>query len=212
VLVTGRFRAAITLLERDRTLDPLNGFVAFLLSKAYAATGNLAAAIAEDDRGMKLIGFQVPVRGGAVLNALATRDRRQIEQRLALVTNAEMDPSGFYTAMKNRLDDPAEALKELRRRAMADTNQVLLSQNAVWMAYFGDPAGALEIYRTHTDLFRSARRSAILFDIWSPLMSDMRKLPGFKDLARDMGLVDYWRTYGWGDLCKPVGTDDFECS
>jgi hypothetical protein len=42
-------------------------------------------------------------------------------------------------------------------------------------------------------------------------MSDMRKLPGFKDLVRDMGLVDYWRKYGWSDFCGPVGDDDFAC-
>jgi len=23
--------------------------------------------------------------------------------------------------------------------------------------------------------------------------------------------VDYWKTNGWGDFCKPVGKDDFEC-
>jgi hypothetical protein len=83
---------------------------------------------------------------------------------------------------------------------------------AVWMAWLGEPAGALEIYRKNEDLFRSTRRGAALFDIWNPLMRDMRQLPGFKDLVRTMGLVDYWRTYGWPDLCKPVGEDDFECS
>jgi hypothetical protein len=40
----------------------------------------------------------------------------------------------------------------------------------------------------------------------------MRQLPGFKDLVRDLGLVDYWRTSGkWSDFCHPVGEDDFEC-
>ena len=28
----------------------------------------------------------------------------------------------------------------------------------------------------------------------------------------DTGLVDLWRQTGkWGDSCKPVGTDDFQC-
>jgi hypothetical protein len=42
-------------------------------------------------------------------------------------------------------------------------------------------------------------------------MSDVRNMPGFKKFVRDMGLVDYWREYGWADLCKQVGQDDFEC-
>jgi hypothetical protein len=39
----------------------------------------------------------------------------------------------------------------------------------------------------------------------------LRKLPGFKQLLRDMGLGDFWRKPVWPDLCKPVGGDDFEC-
>ena len=32
-------------------------------------------------------------------------------------------------------------------------------------------------------------------------------------LMRETGLVDYWRQTGeWGDVCRPVGDDDFECS
>lgn len=212
VLVTGRFSEAIPILERAKVADPLNSFIAFLLSRAFAATGNLPAAIAESDRGMQLEGFQIPLRGSAVLVALETRDKRLIEQRLTQLLEVHPDASGFNSAMKSSLDDPAGALAEVRRRAKTSTDHIELSAMAVWMAWLGDPAGALEIYRNNQDLFRSARRGAALFDIWNPVMHDMRQLPGFKDLARTMGLVDYWRTYGWSDLCKPLGEDDFECS
>lgn len=34
----------------------------------------------------------------------------------------------------------------------------------------------------------------------------------FKEVVRGVGLVDYWRAYGWSDFCKPLaGGDDFEC-
>ena len=51
------------------------------------------------------------------------------------------------------------------------------------------------------------------FLIWQPIMSGMRQLEGFKDLAADAGLVTYWRTTGnWADKCQPIdGTDDFSC-
>jgi TolB-like protein len=212
LVVTGRFRDAIALLERSRVEDPLNAFVSFLLSRAYAASGNLPAAIAEEDRGLQLEGFQVPLRGSAVLTALATRDRKLIEQRLALTLEGPSGPSEFLAELKARLDNPVDALALVRRRAAASTDHVELSALAVWMASLGDPEGALEHYRRRTELFRSVRRNAVLFDIWNPVMHDMRQLPGFKDLAREFGLVDYWRTYGWADLCKPVGVDDFECT
>ena len=46
---------------------------------------------------------------------------------------------------------------------------------------------------------------------WRPVMADVRKLPGFKDLVRERGLVDYWREFGWGEHCRPLGDTDFEC-
>ena len=49
--------------------------------------------------------------------------------------------------------------------------------------------------------------------IWTAPYSALRTLPGFKAHMIETGLVDYWRQTGeWGDVCKPVGDDDFECS
>ena len=36
--------------------------------------------------------------------------------------------------------------------------------------------------------------------------------PAFKKLLIETGVADYWRQTGkWGDGCKPVGADDFQC-
>ena len=48
--------------------------------------------------------------------------------------------------------------------------------------------------------------------LWRPVLSEVRKLPGFKDLVRSEGLVDYWRAYGWPDVCRPTAGEDFECT
>lgn len=47
---------------------------------------------------------------------------------------------------------------------------------------------------------------------WLTSPTGFRKLPGFKSLVRKMGVADFWREYGWADLCQPLGSDDFECS
>jgi tetratricopeptide (TPR) repeat protein len=47
--------------------------------------------------------------------------------------------------------------------------------------------------------------------IWDPLYAPLRKTERFKTLMRDAGLVDYWRTRGWPDLCRPIGANDFAC-
>ena len=46
---------------------------------------------------------------------------------------------------------------------------------------------------------------------WYTVMDDVRRDPRFKDLLREMGVVDYWRATGnWGDFARPLGDDDFE--
>jgi TolB-like protein len=50
------------------------------------------------------------------------------------------------------------------------------------------------------------------WELWISPYSELRTLPGYKALLRETGLVDYWRQTGdWGDVCRPVGEDDFEC-
>jgi hypothetical protein len=78
-----------------------------------------------------------------------------------------------------------------------------------WFAWLGDNEAALELLRE--DMQQPAVRYGVLWAIWEPGLSGVRKLPGFKQIVRDAGLVDYWRKYGWGDYCKPTTDDDFTC-
>jgi len=39
----------------------------------------------------------------------------------------------------------------------------------------------------------------------------MRQTRVFREQLVKMGLIDFYREYGWPDLCHPVGEDDFEC-
>lgn len=77
----------------------------------------------------------------------------------------------------------------------------------VWASYFGDRELTLKAILKSSD-------ERVLFTamIWRPIHREMRSLPGFKDLVRDHGQVDYWRSTGrLGDFCKPTGEDDYEC-
>lgn len=50
------------------------------------------------------------------------------------------------------------------------------------------------------------------WEFWTPPHSSLRTHPEFKQLLIKTGVVDYWRQTGrWGDGCKPVGADDFQC-
>ena len=43
-----------------------------------------------------------------------------------------------------------------------------------------------------------------------PEVGAFRRLPGFAELVQKLGLVDYWKQYGWPDDCRPVG-DGLQC-
>ena len=50
--------------------------------------------------------------------------------------------------------------------------------------------------------------------IWRPYRNPLRSDARFKDILRDLGLVDYFHDSGnWGDYCRPIsGGADFECN
>jgi hypothetical protein len=48
-------------------------------------------------------------------------------------------------------------------------------------------------------------------EVGGPAYAPARASPVFKELMQEMGLVNYWRTYGWANKCRPVGAADFEC-
>ena len=49
------------------------------------------------------------------------------------------------------------------------------------------------------------------FFTFFPETQPYRKMPGFKNHMRELKLIEYWQKNGWGDYCKPVDGDDFEC-
>jgi tetratricopeptide (TPR) repeat protein len=41
--------------------------------------------------------------------------------------------------------------------------------------------------------------------LWRTEMATFRQDPRFADVATALGLLDYWREYGWPDSCRPAG-------
>jgi hypothetical protein len=111
--------------------------------------------------------------------------------------------------MHARLDAAEEARRELKRFDIDPAYDTPIGRTVitVWASYFGDHELALKQFQ---DL--SNDNALAVFIVWRPIQKEMRKLPGFKDLLRKFKLVDYWQSTGnWGDFCRPVGDDDFEC-
>jgi TolB-like protein len=203
--LVGRPRESIALFEQARARDPLNVVVALWLAYLYGEVGDFPAAFAEFKRSEPL-GQDARLTQQAMRTALSSRDRKLLLPWLDKRIKFEQSlGSDFSARLKSLLDKPDEALAVLRPLVGGPQNFLVTS----WLAWFGDYGTALDSMRT--DFQRPGFRWAALWWIWDPGFSGVRKLPGFKQLMRDAGLVDYWRKYGWSDYCKPTTGDDFEC-
>lgn len=104
--------------------------------------------------------------------------------------------------------DRLSRLKNMRETFETDTtltgeSRVIIASMA---AHLGDPELALDVFEKEFEI--NVQR---VNRLWYPYFSEMRSLPGFKALAEHLNYVEYWRTYGWADTCRPLGGDDFEC-
>jgi hypothetical protein len=91
---------------------------------------------------------------------------------------------------------------EVQRRAM-------FANYAVWAASFGDPDYALQLLERAVSETGSG---TLLYVAWLPAFYEVRQLDGFRDLLRRIGLIDYWQTSGWPEICRPIGDEDFVCN
>ena len=216
LLYVGKGKTAVGYLEEIRRIDPLDKEIPYQLRLAYALSGKMKEALAEGDRGARLGAVPSNMSGGALELALGAGDRGGIK-RAVDTNNTTADPGvAINIPMMKFLDHPEGAGAELQRLYDDPHNAITLRRQriAFWAAYFGDTNLALSALKSvyyGTTGSTDPETVGSLFSIWDPVLSDTRKLPGFKDLVRKLGLVNYWKTYGWGDFCHPVGDNDFEC-
>lgn len=142
---------------------------------------------------------------------MALRDHVRAKRCLELTAAADPAPISFHREILEVFDEPERARDLIRQRTLAPPERgdlLRLTALVRYAPYFGEHELALTAYR------RIAKQmiGIFLINLWSPLSAEIRKLPGFKELVRDVGLVTYWRTTGnWGEFARPLGGDDFEC-
>ncbi|HKV66104.1 MAG TPA: hypothetical protein VJN66_06960, partial [Rhodanobacteraceae bacterium] len=76
----------------------------------------------------------------------------------------------------------------------------------------GEPARSLDLYaRGHSGL-----SDGYLNWLWQPepWSRNARQSPAFQGFAKRIGMIAYWKRYGWPELCQPApakGPDAFVC-
>ena len=150
----------------------------------------------------KAIAMLQPFRPGRTLE-LALIEASAGRYREAAAALREMPatnyPAGMLEAAAKILDSapvPVAALPRIGNLSFA-------------YMHVGAPERVLEFYQDEISGNYFQPISSTWF--WHPTYAAVRKTEPFKKVARDLGLVEYWRARGWPAQCRPADADDFVC-
>ena len=197
-----RGNEAIRRLERASRLDPLSGILAWYLATFYADAGRIDEALLQLERSRVIGDYLSVISYTGVYLALLTGDRELLATWVSIAQEYHSAGLPIIEPMAERIDDRAAALNWLRSTFEEGTTPEQVGSIVLWAAYHGDDNLALSALRKVNNPSFA----------WGPLLSGARQLPAFKEYLRDIGLVDYWREFGWGQHCRPVDDFYFECN
>lgn len=208
----GRLKDSVPCFERVRQADPLSIGASLNLQTLLDMAGRPVEAQAEYERSRNLVGDHGIEDLFALFRLWKRKDVQPaaIKAQFGVVLNDSTVASPLMRIVANRPDDKGTALAAIRQAFADPANQdsSSLFVIALYADHFGDKDIALAaLRRAFVD-----RREIFFPLLWYPFETDAHADPRFKSILRDLGLVDYFRSSGkWGDFCKPVGQDDFEC-
>lgn len=201
----GRIDAARSEYEIAESVEPLPGSPPPLRVQASIAQGRYAEARELAERESR------PVLRTRVLLSIALNegDPAIVKGSMADMIAAQPITASLYSPVLRQFDSPEKALEAIRA-AWTDRSidwGAKRQDIALLAAYFGDAAMAFESISEDARL-----TTARLWALWYPVMSGVRRLPEFSGLAASLNLDDYWRAYGWADMCAPIDDQNFSCS
>jgi adenylate cyclase len=199
--MAGYFKKSREVIEESRRNDPLNPYVRAEYITALSLLSDTRGVENENERCKALFGDLWKAYSWSIAYL-----------RLGTGDPVSRDEIGYSTpvfdAAKEYLDSPKEGLAKLHQLYSDENNlsEIDITNISILAAYFDDPVFAMDSMEKGIKINTKG-----LFKIWYPVMKDVRQLPRFKEFVNEIGLVDYWKEFGWPDLCRPVGDGDFVC-
>jgi len=153
----------------------------------------------------KAVAMLQPFRPGRTLE-LALVEASAGHYREAAAALREMPARNYPAGM---LEAAAKTLESAPAKAAAPAALPRLGNMSFAYMHVGAPERVLEFYEDEIKAGYFQPISTTWF--WHPSYAAVRKTERFKTVARDLGLVDYWRARGWPAQCHPSGANDFAC-
>jgi TolB-like protein len=191
----GRIKESLALREHLQAIEPFIVNYTADTAEIYWLDGNTEKAVA----------MLQPFRPGRTLE-LALIEASAGRYRDAAAALREM-PAANYPA--GLLEAAAKTLESAPAKAAAPAALPRLGNMTFAYMHVGAPERVLEFYEDEVKGGYLQPISATWF--WHPTYAVVRQTELFKKVARDLGLVDYWRARGWPAQCRPTGASDFAC-
>jgi len=198
----GHIKKALQAAIEVQRRDLLNPATSVYVMTSYSSLGDTQAVLREYTRGKA---FFPDAFGLARVAALCLLGHGDGEQAREIVRN-DLTIDSLYRTVLSDTATVEQSLSELRGFYAGDTDPIIRISIAALAAFLGDQQLAMRAIKASLD-----ESLVPIIMIWQPVFREVRQLDEFKDYMREIGLVEYWREYGWPDLCRPSGADDFEC-
>jgi tetratricopeptide (TPR) repeat protein len=197
LLAVGRVKEAVAMKEWLDQLEPYVPLYVGNLGEALWVEGKNDAAIAVLKQNLGRQGAGAAMGLSRIYASLG----QYTEAADALSLVVPVSPAGMNLA--------SEAARLLRSASTQTASQENLPrfpiQGSFVYLHVGAPERALEPYE------EGISTGSDVGILWHPTYAAVRKTERFKKIARDLGLVTYWRERGWPEFCRPTTGDDFEC-
>ena len=219
IFSVGHLDETVAVVEQLKIIEPLAMFISRDLQFDYTAARRIDDAEAEYQRSLSLDGNDEEPTGLALHRMLARPDADPKALRALHGRLAKSLDWPFFLDLGGVLHD-RDAMLAILREAAKDPAYGGGRDSIVFQMETADALGDADLA---VDALRRALEGVEGFDegrmhhrvywmFWTTPHSRIRAHPEFKRLLTKTGVVDYWRQTGrWGDGCKPVGANDFQC-
>jgi adenylate cyclase len=191
----GRIRESLAMREQLQAGEPFITNYTADTAEIYWLDGDTAKAVA----------MLQPFRPARTLE-LALVEASAGRYREAAAAIREMPATSYPPGMT---EAAAKILDSAPAKAVAPAALPRIGNMSFAYMHVGAPERVLEFYEDEIRAGYFQPISTTWF--WHPTYAAVRQTERFKKLARDLGLVDYWRARGWPPQCRPAGADDFAC-